>query len=436
MIPRYSRPEMLKIWSDENKYQTWLDVELLAAEGMERQGLIPSGTAESIRAQSTVKVDRILEIEEEVKHDVIAFLTSIAEQAGAPARFLHRGMTSSDLLDTSLAILLKQSGELILQELDKLLEVLKRRAYEFKTTPTIGRSHGIHAEPTTFGLKLASFYAELIRRRHAIEAGIRQVACGKLAGAVGTYASLPPEVEQYVFDKLGLVPESIPSQIVHRDRHAEFFNSLALLGASIERMAVEVRHLQRTEVGEAEESFTKGQKGSSAMPHKKNPILCENLTGLARLLRGYAQSALENVALWHERDISHSSVERVIAPDACTLSHFMLVRMQQVIDGLVVHPEKMLSNLHSSRGLVFSGTLLIALADKGIAREDAYRIVQRNALECWQDKDGPDFLGRLESDEEVGKLISRDELREIFNLNRHLSYVDVLFARTFGSQGA
>ena len=427
---------MLTIWSDEHKYHTWLEVELLAAEGMEKQGLIPSGTAAAIRAKATIRVERVLEIEEEVKHDVIAFLTSISEQAGEPARFLHRGMTSSDLLDTSLAVLLKQSGELIVKELNNLLEAVKRRAFEFKMTPTIGRSHGIHAEPTTFGLKLASFYAELVRRKASVETALRQVACGKLAGAVGTYASLPPEVEAYVFDKLGLLAESIPSQIVHRDRHAEFFNALALLGATLERMAVEVRHLQRTEVGEAEESFSKGQKGSSAMPHKKNPILCENLTGLARLLRSYAQSALENVALWHERDISHSSVERVIAPDACTLSHFMLVRMRQVIDGLVVHSDKMLSNLHASRGLVFSGTLLIALADKGVAREDAYRIVQRNALACWQDAEGPDFLARLQGDEEVRERISSDELQEIFNLDRHLSYVDVLFARTFGSEGA
>jgi adenylosuccinate lyase len=431
MIPRYSHPEMLALWGEENKYKTWIEVELLAAEGMEKVGLIPSGTAASIRAKASIDVERILQIEDEVKHDVIAFLTSLAEQVGEPARFLHRGMTSSDLLDTSLAVLLKQAGGLILKEIDGLLARLKERAYEFKLTPTIGRSHGIHAEPTTFGVKLASFYAEIQRRRIVVEAALKAVSVGKLAGAVGTYASLPPAVEAYVFEKLGLISETVPSQIVHRDRHAEFFSSLALLGCSLERIAVEIRHLQRTEVGEVEESFSKGQKGSSAMPHKKNPILCENLTGLARLLRSYSQAALENVPLWHERDISHSSVERVIAPDACTTCHFMLVRMQQVIAGLVVHPERMKENLDSSRGLVYSGTLLIALADKGIAREEAYRIVQRNALSCWQDRAGPDFLTRLKEDAEVRKFLTEGEIGALFDIEKHLHHVDTLFERAF-----
>lgn len=427
MIPRYSRPEMTALWSDEARFAIWLEVELLALEKMSQIGLAPKEAYETARAKAKYNTERVLEIEEEVKHDVIAFLTNVAESVGPDSRFIHRGMTSSDLLDTSLAVQLKRSGDLILSLLDTCIDAVTKRAVEHKYTPIMGRSHGIHAEPTTFGLKLASWVVELRRARQRIVDGIAEVACGKISGPVGTFASLPPEVEEHVMQKLGLTAEPVSSQIVHRDRHAAFFSSLALLGCSIERFAVEVRHLQRTEVREAEERFTKGQKGSSAMPHKRNPILSENLTGLARLLRGYAVSAMENVPLWHERDISHSSVERVIGPDACIIAHFMLHRFLGLIEGLVVYPERMKENLLSNRGLIFSGSLLVRLVDSGMVREDAYRLVQKHALAAWDA--APDLETRVSECPEISKFLKPAEIKEVFDLSRHMKHVDFIFER-------
>lgn len=429
MIPRYSRPEMSSLWGEERKQQIWLDVELLALEAMEKEGLVPEGTHASVKAGAKINPERALAIEEEVKHDVIAFLTSISESAGPDARFLHRGMTSNDLLDTSFGVQLKEAGHRILAGIDSLLEVIEKRANEFKYTPCIGRSHGIHAEPISFGVKIASWYAEVVRRRDAIARAVELVATGKIAGAVGTYASVHPAVESHVMSNLGLQAETVPTQVVHRDRHAEFFTSLALLGSSVERICVEIRHMQRTEVGEAEEGFSKGQKGSSAMPHKKNPIATENLTGVARLLRGYAISAMENVALWHERDISHSSVERVIAPDATIITDYMLHRLRSVIQNLVVYPERMQQNLDLTKGLVFSGTLLIVLADKGMSREAAYALVQKHALAAWQG--GESFKERMSNDPEVTKYLNSEDIEDAFGMRRHLAHVDTIFARTF-----
>jgi len=429
MIPRYSRPEMSSLWGEERKQQIWLDVELLALEAMEKEGLVPEGTHASVKGGAKINPERALAIEEEVKHDVIAFLTSISESAGPDARFLHRGMTSNDLLDTSFGVQLKEAGHRILGGIDSLLEVIEKRANEFKYTPCIGRSHGIHAEPISFGVKIASWYAEVVRRRDAIARAVELVATGKIAGAVGTYASVSPAVESHVMSNLGLQAETVPTQVVHRDRHAEFFTSLALLGSSVERICVEIRHMQRTEVGEAEEGFSKGQKGSSAMPHKKNPIATENLTGVARLLRGYAISAMENVALWHERDISHSSVERVIAPDATIITDYMLHRLRNVIQNLVVYPERMQKNLDLTKGLVFSGTLLIVLADKGMSREAAYALVQKHALAAWQG--GESFKERMSNDPEVTKYLTSEDIEDAFGMRRHLAHVDTIFERTF-----
>lgn len=418
---------MTAIWSDESRLQIWLEVETLALEKMADEGLAPKEAAVAVRARAKVDPKRAFEIEEEVKHDVIAFLTAVSETVGPEARFLHRGMTSNDLLDTSFAVQLKRAGVLILAELDRALTAVRERAEEFRYTPTVGRSHGIHAEPTTFGIKLISWYAELRRARRRIVAALEEVSVGKIAGAVGTYASVPPAVEAHVLQKLGLRAEAVPSQIVHRDRHAAFFNALAVLGSSIERAAVEVRHLQRTEVREAEERFTKGQKGSSAMPHKRNPILSENITGLARLLRGYAVTALENVPLWHERDISHSSAERVIAPDATIIAHFMLHRFSSLVEGLVVYPERMQANLDLTRGLVFSGSLLIALADSGMKREDAYRVVQTHALAAWEG--GASLRDRIETDAEIAQVFSKEKIADIFDIRRHFAHVDMIFQR-------
>lgn len=430
MIGRYSRAEMAAIWSDTSRFTIWLEIETLALEGMVAEGLAPGAALTDVRAKGAFDTARVLEIEREVKHDVIAFLTNVAEHVGESARFVHRGMTSSDLLDTTLAVQLSRAGKLILAGIDRVLAVLKRRAHEYKSTPCIGRSHGIHAEPTTFGLKLAGWYAELSRARARIDGAVREISVGKIAGAVGTYATVSPAVEQHVLSALGLVPETVATQIVQRDRHAVFFAALALLGSSIERFCVEIRHLQRTEVREVEELFTAGQKGSSAMPHKRNPILTENLTGLARLLRGYAVSAQENVALWHERDISHSSVERVIAPDACILADFMVARFETVIAGLVVYPDRMVENLESTRGLIFSGALLVALVDAGVSREDAYRLVQKHALPAWEG--GANLLERVRSDSAITARLSIAQLDEIFDIRRHFRHVDTIFSRTFG----
>ena len=427
MIPRYSRPEMTAIWSDENRFKIWLEVELTALDKMSQLGLAPRSAYETTRAKANFDTARVLHIEEEVKHDVIAFLTNVAEYVGEDSRFIHRGMTSSDLLDTSFAVQLKQSGELILASLDKVIAAVLVRAQEHKTTPTIGRSHGIHAEPTTFGLKLMSWAVELTRAKKRLLSSIKEVSAGKISGPVGTFASLPPAVEEHVMKTLGLTSEAVASQVVHRDRHAAFFTDLALLGSSIERFAVEIRHLQRTEVREAEERFTAGQKGSSAMPHKRNPILSENLTGLARLLRGYAVSAMENIPLWHERDISHSSVERVIGPDGCVIAHFMLHRFLSLVEGMVVYPTRMQENLDSSRGLIFSGTLLVALVDAGMLREDAYKEVQTHALAAWDG--GPDLRARVLASEQITKVLAPEKIEEIFDISRHFAQVDYMFER-------
>jgi adenylosuccinate lyase len=432
MIDRYSRPEMLELWSDKHRYETWLRVELAACEAMEDTGRVPRGTAEAVRGKVKLDPARILEIEKTTQHDVIAFLTQVEETAGEPARWLHLGMTSSDVLDASLAMLSCEAVDLIAQQLDKLLEVLKRRADEHRKTPMIGRTHGIHAEPTTLGLTFARFYAEMRRARRRLLSARMSMAVGKIAGAVGTYGNLEPKIESAALQKLGLRPETVPTQIVGRDRHAELSTSLALLGGAIEQIALAVRHWQRTEVGEAEEAFGKGQKGSSAMPHKKNPILSENLTGLARLLRGYALAALEDIALWHERDISHSSVERVALPDATTLAHFMLVRTTSLMDGLVVHPERMKQNLERTGGLVFSEGVMLALVKKGLPRQKAYELVQRNAMAAHAGQGR--FRELLGKDADIAKHTTPAELDEVFNLDHHLRHVDAIFARAFAEE--
>lgn len=432
MIPRYTRKEMASIWNDAGRFQIWLEVELKVTEELERIGMVPKDTAEQIRKSAVIDPERIAEIEAETKHDVISFVSQIVESCGnAAAGYLHRGMTSNDLVDTSFAIQMARSGALILAGIDTLAGEIKKRALEHKHTATVGRTHGIHAEPTTLGLKFASWYAELRRARRRVEAAITDIKVGKIAGAVGTYSGLPPSVELSVLTALGLRPETVPSQVVHRDRHATFFSALALLGSSIERFATEVRHLQRTEVRELEEPFSLGQKGSSAMPHKRNPILTENICGLARLLRGYSVSAIENVALWHERDISHSSVERVIAPDACIVTDFMLHRFTTVVKGMVVYPERVKANIELTRGLVFSGSLLTALVDHGVARDDAYKMVQTHALAAWDG--GPNLEQRVRGDAAMTSRMPAHALDEVFDLSRHLKHVDSIFERAFSS---
>ena len=429
MISRYSRPEMASIWSDQNKYQTWLEVELLALEKMCELGIAPKEAIKDAREKAKFEIPRIDQLEKELKHDVIAFLTNVAEHIGPASRCMHRGMTSSDLLDTSFAVLLKQSGEMIVAGVEKAINVLKIRSEEFALTPCIGRSHGIHAEPTTFGIKLASWGAELTRCKARLEAAVKEISVGTISGPVGTYAGLNPEIEKFVMQKLGLGIEPVPSQIVHRDRHAVFFNALAVLGSSIERAAVEIRHLQRTEVREVEEKFTVGQKGSSAMPHKRNPILSENLSGLARLLRGYAVSAMENIPLWHERDISHSAVERMIAPDACVIADFMMHRFIGLIEGMVVYPEQMMKNLNLSRGLVFSGSLMLKLVDSGMLRETAYKIVQDHSLETWDG--GDDLKTRILKDEKIVSLIGNIGIEEAFSMKNHTKNANMIIERAF-----
>jgi len=425
VIERYTRPEMASIWSDTNRFKIWLEVELSAAEAMAECGLVSKEDVLECRKKAKFNENRIKEVEKEAKHDVIAFLTSVNESIGKASRCIHFGMTSSDLIDTSFALQLTQSGRLLLDGLDKLRLTLRKRATELKAMPCIGRSHGIHAEPMTLGLKILNWYAEASRARIRLENAINEVATCTISGAVGTYSSLPPKVEEILARKLGLSPEPIATQVIPRDRHAAFFNTLALIGAGIERWATEIRHLQRTEVREVEEPFSSGQKGSSAMPHKKNPILCENLTGLARLLRSYALSSYENVALWHERDISHSSVERVIAPDACTLLDFMIHRFSGVVEGLRVLEENVLGNLKRTRKLYASGSLLVALTDSGMLREDAYKIVQEHALAAWDSE--PDLEARVRADDRI-KLSNLDEL---FSIDKHLEHVDSIFERVF-----
>ncbi len=429
MIPRYSREIMTKIWSPENRYQKWLDVEILACEAMAKLGKIPKSALKNIKEKVSIKVDRIDEIEKTTKHDVIAFLTSLTEKVGEDGRFIHMGLTSSDVLDTALAVQLKESAEILLEDIDRLLIVLKRRAFENKNTLMIGRSHGIHAEPITFGLKMALWYQEMQRNCQRLVRAKESVSFGKISGAVGTFSFIDPFVEEYVCSKLGLKPAPVSSQIVQRDRHAEFFTTLAIIASSLDKFAQEIRLLQRTEVREAEEYFSPGQKGSSAMPHKRNPILSENLSGLARLVRSYAVAALEDIALWHERDISHSSVERVIGPDATIVLDFMLYRFTNMMDKLLIYPEKMIYNLNMTHGVIFSQMVLLALIEKGTTREDAYAIVQNNAMKSWQE--GLEFRDLLENDSTVTKYLKKKELAAIFNVKNFLKNLDFIFNRVF-----
>ena len=431
MIPRYARPQMTSIWDPQAKFRIWFEIEAHALDAMAELGIVPKEAAEAVWAKGAFDVDRIDAIEAEVKHDVIAFLTNVAEYVGPEARFLHQGMTSSDVLDTCLAVQLARASDLLIEDLDRLLEVLKRRAYEHKLTPTIGRSHGIHAEPVTFGLKLAEAYAEFDRCRARMVAARKEIATCAISGAVGTFANIDPRVEAHVADKMGLAIEPVSTQVIPRDRHAMFFATLGVVASSIERLATEIRHLQRTEVLEVEEYFSPGQKGSSAMPHKRNPVLTENLTGLARMVRAYVTPALENVALWHERDISHSSVERYIGPDATVTLDFALARLTGVMDKLVVYPERMQKNLDRMGGLVHSQRVLLALTQAGASREDAYRLVQRNAMRVW-DSDGElSLLELLKADPDVTKLLSVEQLEERFDLAYHLKHVDTIFGRVF-----
>ena len=433
MIERYSRPEMTAIWTTESRLRIWFEIEAHAADAMAALGTIPRAAAAAVWERGRFEVARVAEIEAEVHHDVIAFLTNVAEHVGPDARFLHQGMTSSDVLDTALAVQLARASDLLLTDMDALLAALERRATEHKHTPTIGRSHGIHAEPTTFGLKLATFHAEFARGRARLSAARAEIATAALSGAVGTYAHIDPRVEAHVAAKMGLAVEPISTQIIPRDRHAMFFATLAVIASSVERLATEIRHLQRTEVREAEEYFAPGQKGSSAMPHKRNPVLTENLTGLARMVRAYALPAMEDVALWHERDISHSSVERFIGPDACITLDFALARLTRVIDQLVVYPERMLANLNATHGLVHSQQVLLALTQAGVAREDAYRIVQAAAMRVWEAGGTLELSDLLAADPQVSARLSAAELDRLFSLDPHFAHVDMIFARVFGA---
>ncbi|HEU5359615.1 MAG TPA: adenylosuccinate lyase [Candidatus Deferrimicrobiaceae bacterium] len=429
MIERYTRPEMAGIWDAGNRFRIWLDIEILAMEAMARKGWIPADALARVRKNAKFDIARIDEIEKRVKHDVIAFLTSVAEHIGEDSRFLHVGMTSSDVLDTAFAVQMRQALTLLLREAQKTFEVLKKRAFEHKDTVMIGRTHGIHAEPVTFGLKMALWADEMRRNLARLKRAREGISVGKLSGAVGTFANVDPFVEEYVCRKLGLRPAPASTQIVQRDRHAEVFAVLAVVGSSLEKFATEIRHLQRTEVLEVEERFTEGQKGSSAMPHKRNPVLSENLCGLARLLRGYAVTALENVALWHERDISHSSAERVIAPDATIVLDFALARFRGMMETLVVYPERMKRNIARTHGLLFSQRVLLALAARGLSRERAYEIVQKSAMEAW--KRETNLAGLLWKDREVRSRLSREEFRELFDMKHYLRHIDTIFDRVF-----
>ena len=427
MIERYTHPEMAAIWTDDSRYQIWLDIERYALEGLVKVGKAPAEALQAYNEKAQFSSERVLEIEKEVKHDVIAFLTNVAEYVGPLSRYVHKGMTSSDVVDTCLAVQMRRAGLMIKSDIETLLATLKARAIEFKLTPCIGRSHGIHAEPTTFGIKLAGWYAEMKRHITRLNLAIEDISVGKLSGAVGTYAGIDPSVEELVMQKLQLTGETVATQVVSRDRHAHYMACLAGIAGSVERFSVEIRHLQRTEVREAAEGFTAGQKGSSAMPHKRNPILTENLCGLARLVRSYAQACFENVALWHERDISHSSVERVAVPDATIALDFMLRRFNGVVKNLLVSPEKMMENLELTRGTVFSGHLLIALVDKGVSREDAYRLVQQHALAAFDG--GATLLERVQQDPTISKAMTKEEISDVFSLARHLKEVDRIVDR-------
>ena len=430
MISRYTRPEMGRLWEAENRYAKWLQVEIAACEAMAEEGLIPQEAFETIKEKAGFSVERIQQIEKETQHDVIAFLTSVEEHVGPDSRYIHLGLTSSDILDTSFALLLKEAMERIIQGVEAFMGVLKVKAMHHQETVMIGRSHGIHAEPITFGLKLAVWYSEMDRNLLRLQQATDVIGYGKLSGAVGTFANVPPKIESLTCEKLGLKPANISTQIIQRDRHAQYFTGLAILAGTLEKIAIEIRHLQRTEVLEAEEPFSKGQKGSSAMPHKKNPIGSENISGLARLVRSNCLASMENMALWHERDISHSSVERVIAPDNTILVDYMLHRLTGILRGLVVHPERMMENLWKTKGLIFSQQFLLKLAEKGVVRQRAYEMVQRNAMRVWES--GREFKDCILEDEEIRAYLSKDEIEAVFDLNYHLKHVGDIFHRVFG----
>ena len=433
MIERYTLPEMGKIWNEQFKLETWLKVEILACEARTKMGFIPQNEFEEIKSKANFDIKRVQEIEETTKHDVIAFLTNVAEYIGTASRHIHYGMTSSDVLDTALGYQIKTAGELLLKDLHFLKKVLKKRTLEHKRTICVGRSHGIHAEAYSMGLKFALWFEETKRNIERLDAAIKSVACGKISGAVGTFDHLPPQVEEYVCEKLGLTPEPVATQVVQRDRHAQFLTTLAIIGSSLEKIAIEIRHLQRTEVLEAEEYFSKGQKGSSAMPHKRNPIISERITGIARILRSNSIAALENVALWHERDISHSSVERVIIPDSCIALDYALNLMIKLLDNLIIYPENMINNLNITRGLIFSQKVLLKLTEKGMSREDAYKLVQENSMKVWQNKN-LNLKDELVSSEELKKFLTKEEIDEIFNPEKMLSNLDYIFARSVGKE--
>ena len=429
MIDRYSRKELKSIWSEENKYKIWLDIEIAAAEAMEKYKLIPKGVSSIVKKKAKINVKRIHDIEEKVKHDVIAFLTSITEQSGIKARYLHQGMTSSDVLDTAFNIQLKQSGEILLKDIDKILSILKRQAKKYKFTPCIGRSHGIHAEPITFGLKLASFYEEFKRNKKRLASAVFDISTCAISGAVGTFANIDPKVESYVAKKLKLYPEPISTQIIPRDRHAHYFSVLGIIAGSVERVATEIMHLQRSEVYELQEFFSKDQKGSSAMPHKKNPILSENLTGLARIVRSHTIPALENIALWHERDISHSSVERNIGPDANITLDFALSRLANILEKMIIYPKKMKQNINLTKGLIFSQEIMLELTKAGITREKSYKIVQTYAKRCFaEDKN---LFDLITNDKQIMSIINEKKLKSIFNYAGHFKKVNFIFKRVF-----
>jgi adenylosuccinate lyase len=432
VIPRYTRPEMGRIWSDENKFRTWLEVEVAATETLADAELVPKSAAKAIRSRGAIDVDRINQIEAEVKHDVIAFTTAVAEKVGPESRWLHYGLTSNDVVDTAQALLVKQASTILRADIEKLIDVLRRRALEFRRTPQIGRTHGVHAEPITFGLKLANWYSEMQRNLVRFNFAAEDMRVGKLSGAVGNAAHLDPEYEEKICEKLGLNVASVSSQVIQRDRHAFYVATLAVIASTLDKIATEVRHLQRTEVREAEEFFSEKQKGSSAMPHKRNPVTCEQISGLARVVRANAQAAFENVPLWHERDISHSSVERVILPDSTILLDYLLAKITNLVDTMLVYPDRMLRNLNSTGGLVYSGQLLLDLVEAGVLREDAYRIVQRNAMRAW--KEERDFRELVLSDPDIIGKVDGKTVENAFDLNRQLRNVDKIFARVFGAK--
>jgi adenylosuccinate lyase len=427
MVPRYSRKEMVEIWSDVSKYSIWLDIEIHALEGMEKVGIVPVGTAKIVKEKAKFDSKRIDEIEAEIKHDVLAFLTNISESVGPEARFIHQGMTSSDVLDTCLNIQLKRAGELLLKDMDLLLSSIKSQALKYKKTICVGRSHGIHAEPTTFGLKMLQAYAEFSRNKKRLELSVEEISSCAISGSVGTFANIDPSVEKHVAKALGLKVEPVSTQIIPRDRHAAFFSTLGIIASSVERLATEIRHLQRSEVLEVEEFFSSKQKGSSSMPHKRNPVLTENLTGLARVVRSSVMPALENISLWHERDISHSSVERFIGPDATITMDFALNRLNNVVENMVIYPDNMMKNLEKFNGLVFSQRVLLALTQKDISREDSYLMVQRNSMKVWNDEGT--FYELIKKDEEICSILSDDEIDDIFDLNYHLKHIEEIFQR-------